>query len=368
MGFWPFGRDPANVEIVSRVVTATAQNGFRVRAKLTVHFLEPQRQGDADEAADRCAAVAVALLREAPDHESVIGGEARLSAELLARYPSVAARPRFLELASVHVVGDPALSDELRRAVSISQPAGPATSRPPPPANTTPNPGAVGPVSYASSGSSPSFRRRGSSQIRSIQQLLMPPGTAPAVMGQFVAPTVKDSAARLLIGFLRAHDLIAVRGASIDENSAETLAALVPASDAPPGGYEASRAAELGRWQATLGDAPMAAIRRELRTVTVYLARNALTVVEVNQTLAEAVIEGVCSSAFPEDAGLLAEATSRPTLVQAELVVAMAAVLTKMAGVKDEPGKIADAMAPLVATVQEDLGVSAMIIKASAGT
>jgi hypothetical protein len=370
MGFWPFGRDPANVEIVSRVVTATAQNGYRVRAKLTVHFEEPQRQGNADEAADRCAAVAVALLREAPDHGSVIGGEAQLSAELLARYPSSVAKARFIELASVHVVGDPALSDELRRAVSTSAPAGPPTSRPPPPSNTTPPPGVVGPLS--GSGSSPSglgsMRRRGSSQIRSIQTLLMPPGTPPAVMGQFVAPTVKDAAARLLVGFLRAHDLIAVRHAAIDENSAEMLAALVPASDAPPGGYELSRSAELSRWQIRLGDAPMGAIRRELRAVAVYLARHALAVVEVNPTLAVAVVESIASSAFPDDAGLFADAGARPLPLPEDHVPTLAATLTKMAGVQEEPGKVAEAMAPLVAAVIEDLGMSAMIIKASAGS
>ena len=47
MGFWPFGRDPANIELVSRVITAATQNGYRVRGKLTIHFLAPQRQAEA---------------------------------------------------------------------------------------------------------------------------------------------------------------------------------------------------------------------------------------------------------------------------------------------------------------------------------
>src|SRR5208282_704134 len=72
MGFWPFGRDPADIELVSRVITAAAQNGYRVRGKLTIHFQEPQRQADADAAGDRCATLAIALLRETPDHGSVI--------------------------------------------------------------------------------------------------------------------------------------------------------------------------------------------------------------------------------------------------------------------------------------------------------
>ena len=116
MGFWPFGRDPANIELVSRIITAATQNGYRVRGKLTIHFNDPQRQTDADEAADRCSAVAVALLREAPDHGRIIGAEAQLSADLTARYPAAAARARAVELAALHVLGDPTLSDELHQS------------------------------------------------------------------------------------------------------------------------------------------------------------------------------------------------------------------------------------------------------------
>ena len=78
MGFWPFGRDPADIELVSRVITAAAQNGYRVRGKLTIHFQDPQRQADADAAGDRCATLAIALLRETPDHGSLIGAEGKL--------------------------------------------------------------------------------------------------------------------------------------------------------------------------------------------------------------------------------------------------------------------------------------------------
>jgi hypothetical protein len=358
MGFWPFGRDPANVEFASRVVTATAQNGYRVRAKLTLHFEEALRQTDADEAADHCAAKATALLREAPDHGSIIGNEARLSAELGARYPMTSAKVRAIELASIHVVGDPALSDELRRAVTRSVPPGP-------PASPTPYPGVVAPVSGATLGPPPVRRR--SSQIRSVQSLLMPPGTPPAVMGQFVAPSVKDSAARLLVGFVRAHDLIGVRHVAIDENSAETLATLVPASDAPPGGYEASRDSELARWQAALGEAPMEALRRRLHVYSVHLARQALDVVELNATLADAVIEGICAAAFPETPGLAAEAARLPSPIVDDFVSRMAIDLTTRAGTTDDPTTMASALAPLVATVQEDLKMSAMIIKASSG-
>src|SRR5262249_20816868 len=148
--------------------------------------------------------------------------------------------------------------------------------------------------------------------IRSIQALLMPPGTSPAAMGQFVAPMVKDSAARLLIGFLRAHDLITVRGVAVDDSSAEMLATLVPASDAPPGGYEQSRAGETARWQGTLGQGAMFALQREVRLQSAYLAKEALAKAEVMPALADAVVGSVCAAAFPDEAGLLAEIAKAP--------------------------------------------------------
>jgi hypothetical protein len=382
MGFWPFGRDPANVEMVSRVVTGATQNGFRVRGKLTIHFAEPQRQADADNAGDRCAAVAVALLREAPEHGNVIGNEVQVSADLFARYPTDLPRARAIELAALHVVGDPALSDELRRASSQSgsmpavtlgshpPPAAPPPStRPPsnPPLTRSQPPASVAPQAPASSAPAGTPRRRGSSQIRSIQSLLMPPGTPPAAMGQFVAPLVKDSAARLLIGFLRAHDLIAVRGVSIDEGSAEMLASLVPVSDAPPGGYEASRAGEIARWQTTLGQGVMFALQHEVRVVSTYLAKEALGRAQVMPALADAVLEALVPAAFPEEAGILADLGRFPGALDASFVSVLAQNLTRIAETSEDPAAMASALAPLVGLVQEDLNVAALIIKQSSG-
>jgi hypothetical protein len=195
----------------------------------------------------------------------------------------------------------------------------------------------------------------------------MPPGTSPAAMGQFVAPVVRDSAARLLIGFLRAHDLVGVRRITVDEDSAELLANLVPASDGPPGGYETSRAGEIARWQTTLGQGPMFGLHREVRVLSVYLAKDALARVEVMAELADAVIESVCAAAFPDEAGLLAELARFPTPMAADFVPQLAATLSRLAGTADKPEAMVAALGPLVANVQEDLNVSAMIIKASSG-
>jgi hypothetical protein len=378
MGFWPFGREPSNIEMASRVITAATQNGYRLRGKLTIHFSEPQRQADADAAADRCASLAVALLRAAPDHGHVIGAETQLGAELTARYLGDAAPARAIELAALHVVGDPTLSDELRRAYgtgplavtprrtsssgsmkAVVPPAEPPSAPPPrsnPPSAAAPAPSAPLP-----------YRRRGSSQIRSIQSLLMPPGTPPSGMAAFVAPVVRDSAARLLIGFLRAHDLIHLRDAAI-EDSAEMLANLVPVSDAPPGGYEASRAGEIARWQAALGPGVMSALQRELKVISVYLAKEALARVEVMPTLADAVVEALCAAAFAGEAGLLGELGRFPGARAPEFVGVVAENLTRIAHQGEgDPAAVSTSLAPLVGMVQEDLNVAAMIIKASSG-
>jgi hypothetical protein len=366
MGFWPFGRDPAEIEIATRVITAATQNGYTIRGKLTIHFAEPQRQTAADGAADRCAQVASVLLREATSHERVIGAEAALSAMLLARYPLDVAQPRAVEVAALHVVGDPALSDELRRAMSgapppsvnnltATPPSGPLAS--PPPSHVTPPAPPVAPLS----------KRRLSSQLRAIQSLLMPPGTPPSGMGSYIAPLVRDSAARLLVGFLRAHDLITLRGVAIDETSAEALANLVPASDAPPGGYEASRAAELQRWQGTLGAEVVSALHRETHAVSAYLAREAMDRGDVPHALSAAVMEALCAAAFPDNDRLFHELNRFPDALSPELASEVARSLSAIAGAGDDPVKMAAALTPLIAVIQEDLSVSAMIVKHSSG-
>lgn len=419
MPFWPFGREPAEIEIVTRVITAATQNGVKVRGKLTLHFSDGQRQADADAAADRCATVAIALLREAPDPERLIGAETQLSAQLLFRYPTDVAAARAVEIAALHVLGNPTLSDELRRTNSGSPGTPlPPTTMPPPRPLTPSNSGAasvrtsqlpsVAPPSRAPSSRSPSSqapaslspaslspaslspsslpapasmssplpphagygappRRRGSSQIRSIQSLLLPPGTPPAGMGAFVAPTVRDSSARLLIGFLRAHDLITLRHVVIDESSAEMLANLVPASDAPPGGYEASRSAEIARWSQALGADVLTALHHEVNAVSVFLTRDAILRIDLNRTLAAAVIDASISAAFPGEEERFAGPARFPDATTPAFTEAVVHELTRIAGCGDDPAAMTAALRPLISLIQEDLSTSATIVKIATG-
>jgi hypothetical protein len=144
------------------------------------------------------------------------------------------------------------------------------------------------------------------------------------------------------------------------------LANLVPASDAAPGGYEASRAPELQRWQATLGDEPTAALRREVKAISTYLAKDALARGQVMPALADAVVEAVIATAFPDDAGLAAELGRFPP--EPELIPFVARELVRLAGTGDEPANLVAALTPLFATIQDDLNVAAQIIKQSSGS
>jgi hypothetical protein len=394
MPFWPFGRDPADIEIATRVITAATQNGVKVRGKLTIHFSEAQRQASADAAADRCATVAIAILREAPEHERLIGAETQINAVLLARYPGDIPAARAVELAALHVVGDPTLSDELRRASSTGSMAPMAPSTQPPPRTLAPSgsgvpsvrPGAPSapprslspssmPAPFSSSSPMPPHagygappKRRGSSQIRSIQSLLMPAGTPPSAMGAFVAPTVRDSSARLLIGFLRAHDLITLRRVAVDESSAEMLASIVPISDAPPGGYEASRAAEIARWNQAIGADVVRALHHEASVVAVFLARDAMARADLNRALAAAVIDATVSSAFPNEyEAKFADEGRFPDASTPAFTDTVIHGMTRLAGCGDDPAAMTAALGPLLALLQEDLATSAMIVKISAG-
>src|SRR5260221_559353 len=109
MGIWPFGREPTDVELVSRVVSAACRNKSEVRGKLTVNFDAPLTQAEADAAGDTCAAIAQAILAEANAPIEVLGAEAQVVSTLLARLPPDFPKSRVIELASLHVVGMPAI-------------------------------------------------------------------------------------------------------------------------------------------------------------------------------------------------------------------------------------------------------------------
>jgi hypothetical protein len=348
MGFWPFGRD-ADVETASRVITALTKNGFRVRGKLTIHFAEQVTQEAADAAAEECAQVAEGMLREADSHESLIGAEPEVSGKLLAQYPMSAAAARSLEVAALHVVGDPALSGALRRASSGSMQAvrPSATSSPLPKPPSAPPPPATMP------------KRRASSQMRAIRITPLPAAASPEQAAALLAPIAHDAATRLLIGFLRAHDLIGVRNVEMDAASFDML---IPQSEAAPGGYEASRAEELARWQTTLGAGSLASLRREAHLIACYMAQQAMLRAGVPPETADAVLDHVASANL-NDADARGELVRFPDHLPPDFSADVVSSFRRIVRGPENPSAMSAALAPLVGQVDEDLIVAARVMK-----
>ncbi|WP_437980782.1 hypothetical protein [Sorangium sp. So ce117] len=330
MGFWPFGgREPANVESASQVVTAGTHRET-LRGKLTLYFKEPQTRSAADRAAERCAQIAGDLLRETAEHEALLGKEAELAAAIAARAPRGLPGLRAIELASLHVVterttqsrrGEPTLpvQDPTRIAGARTpsnkpSPGGASRATGVPPASSRAlalAPGApptVGrgapssippPISVRSPPSSGAQRARaaGAGAARASSPGLI--GSPPTVIAAALAPLLRDASTRLLLGCLRAHDLIIVRRVAIDPGAADQLAALLPVSDAPPGEFEASRAAELSRWHTVLGSPVISQLRAESCAISAQKARVALGAANIAAGVAGELIDALCRTAFP---------------------------------------------------------------------
>ena len=97
--------------------------------------------------------------------------------------------------------------------------------------------------------------RPSTTRMRAITPSLIPPrGSSPEAIGRAhralrsrrggAAPHRRCSACTICS---------VVRAVTFDENSGDIVDALVPVSDAPPGGFEASRAAEIARWEQAIG-------------------------------------------------------------------------------------------------------------------
>ncbi|MGK4002797.1 hypothetical protein WMF31_09255 [Sorangium sp. So ce1036] len=402
MGFWPFGgRERADVESASRIVTAPTR-GYAVRGKLTLYFKEPQTQASADRAAERCVQIAEGLLREIADHEQLRGREAELASAIAARAPQGAAALRAVELTSLHALVDrgssprrsaPALASPLgaeaarggagaRGSASDLSLAGAGRTTGAPPAS--PRAGAYGaqvsgalpgvaqrapetcappPLSVRSPPSSGAGRLRGAGagNARASSPSLV--GSPPAVVATALAPLLRDAATRLLLGCLRAHDLIIVRRVAIDAGATEQLVALVPVSEAPPGELEASRAAELSRWHTALGSAVLSQLRTESCAISAQKARAALRTAQITPGVAAEMVDALCRTAFP---GLALSSAQIARYADHDLGEQAA---ESVARVLRHPNskQLRVALGPLLEAVERDVAAISRITKTSLG-
>ena len=191
-------------------------------------------------------------------------------------------------------------------------------------------------------------------------------GSSPRAVGAALAPLVRDSAARLLLGCFRAHDLVHLQRLSAKETATHMLSSL-GGFDAPPvGAYEALLARDRPGWQSTLGMHAVAAAEREASLAASYLAYSTLLAAQVAQSVAVSVLEALAAAAFPSHqlgAHLGRYLYSLEPTLTGELARNVTAVLAP----RDEPALLAAALAPLVARVQEDLVVAAAHVKLAMG-
>ncbi|WP_437903498.1 hypothetical protein WME95_33780 [Sorangium sp. So ce327] len=395
MGFWPFGgREPANVESASQVVTAGTHRET-LRGKLTLYFKEPQTRSAADRAAERCAQIAGDLLRETAEHEALLGKEAELAAAIAARAPRGLPGLRAIELASLHVVTErttqsrrggpaPPVQDPTRIAgartpsnkpspggASRATGAPPASSRalalapgaPPTVGRSTPSsiPPPISVRSPPSSGA-PRARAAGAGAARASSPGLI--GSPPTVIAAALAPLLRDTSTRLLLGCLRAHDLIIVRRVAIDPGAADQLAALLPVSDAPPGEFEASRAAELSRWHTVLGSPVISQLRTESCAISAQKARVALGAANIAAGVAGELIDALCRTAFP---GLALSSAHIDRYAEQDLnELAAESVARILRHPNSKPLRLA--LGPLLDAVHGDVDGISRLAKASLGS
>ncbi len=391
MAFW----SAADVEIASRIITAKMRNERRLRGKLTLHFTNPQTQSDADHAADRCASIAEDIIGEAADHEQILAAEAEFISAIRRRLPIDIPPVRSIDLAGLHVVGDPIASSQMRRSTAtfraVTVPAGHQTSSPyaptqappaPPPALTNRAPGSSSSLravsapptsAVPSTQSNPpsraavSSKRPTMSRIRAMSPaMVLPPGSPPQAIGRVLAPFISDCAARILIGFLRAYDLLVLRGLALEEGSAEMLAAVVPVSDAPLGGYEASRTAELTRWQNSFGQATFQRLRRECQVAAVFFAHTSLVHKDIPQNITFEILQEAAPLAFVGESNVLLGMSRWLKLQEHELLAALCSHLTDLVG-HGNAKDLATALQLLIASVNEDLVLASSLAKDAVG-
>jgi hypothetical protein len=127
MGLWSFGKD-SEIGFMTRVVSAVAADGVRLRGKLTLHFRGPRPRGAAEAAADTCAVIAAELIAQAHDHRRLLGDETALVDRIRKVLPEEFPPCRSIELLALHVVGErkepgAAEPERARRAPDAAAPA-----------------------------------------------------------------------------------------------------------------------------------------------------------------------------------------------------------------------------------------------------
>jgi hypothetical protein len=160
--------------------------------------------------------------------------------------------------------------------------------------------------------------------------------------------------------------LLALRGLALEEGSADLLAALVPLSDTPLGGYEASRTAELGRWQNAFGEAVFDRVRRESQVAAVFLTYAELTRLGLPMNVAMEILQEAAPTAFAGEHGTVLEMGRYLSLPDDAVVPVFCDNLVEIVG-QGDAAQLSDALAPLVTSVQKDMALAGTLARDATG-
>ena len=361
MGFWPFGKDKVregdeDVEFASRVVSSSPRDGTTVRGKLTVHLADAAPASEAKRAADVCAFLAETVFAEASSYEQLVGHEAAVAASVMSRLPPGLPTLRSIEVVAIHMVGD--LVPESSSRTASSYPPGSAGLTPPTRASQRSRPRSSPPGSPTS--------RQSSSQLLAVRSEPLVVGTAtPEDIGRALVPLARDATTKLLIGVLRAYDLLVVRQLAIDEADDELLEAIVPISTAPSGLFAKSRADELDRWEGILGAAAIDSLEMESATVVVYLLHQCLDHAKVPMLASASILETIGAGAFGGASSPLASIPRYLHSVDGKPAHALAQAIVDILGEESALDHLDVVLTPVLASLQEDLSLAASQAEAS---
>jgi hypothetical protein len=211
-------------------------------------------------------------------------------------------------------------------------------------------------------------RRASSHRIHAITAGMIPPvGSSPQVIGIAIASVLRDAAGRLFVGALRAYDLVNVRGIRVDDGASGDLTGLVPTSDAPPGGFEASRFAEIAKWKAALGADGVDHVRAECGVCSTYLSYATMLDADVPQNITFDVLQAATSEAFPRARSPLGAIGRYMHPAEPSLAEELAAQLRGLLDTPVDVGTTGQALGPLMTSVEEDLRLAASLVKEACG-
>jgi len=192
-------------------------------------------------------------------------------------------------------------------------------------------------------------------------RLALPVGAGPYEVARALTPLFRDTAARILVGFLRAYDLTVIRRVSFDGVENDILSSLTAPSDGAAGTYAASHAAEIHRWQEAFGATKMDQLQREANLAAAALGYEMFSVEGVSQSTTNAIVEGLAGSAFA-DPDLVIELGRYLYTVNATTSAEALTNMIEVAGEEMPPG-LETALDPLFESLRDDIAAAALIVK-----